>query len=232
MAAAGLAGGATAQPAAAATTSLPPPPSSCTQGPTYPTSSAGYGVPIANLIVNGSLTQGLTKITNIDATVCGLLDFPSFTADIPASQIHYSVANLTIDGFVTAGTADIAADGPSLAVTSRTPAPNGGLVFTLTAHTADVLNLSLGVSCDVDLSAVLNTNPAEGGTALVGPLTGAQGAAYATGSDVTVSALTPNTPGDLLESTTCSLLNAVLRPQTTTATFRAPLDFYSSLTGF
>jgi hypothetical protein len=221
------------------TTSLPPAPY-CPEAATYPTSSAGYGIPIANRIVNGVLTQGQTKITNINATVCGLLQFPSLSADIPASSITYvnsgsGQAKVTVAGLGT-GTAVIQASGPSTAVTSDRPAPNGGLIFTLTAETSSVLTVSLaGIgpgSCRVDLAATFNTNPAAGGSALVGPLTGAQGTAYAGPSNVRVSNLTPASPGNPVDQLVCTALNTALDPSRTPATFKAPLDFYSTLTSF
>jgi hypothetical protein len=239
--------------AAAATSSSLPPPPACPQAAQSPTSAARYGLPIANYIENGTLTQGTTKITNINATVCGLLQFPSLSAEIPASNIRYGTVNgpakLTLDG-VQDGTVDIMATGPSTAVTSRVPAPNGGLVFTLTAETNSILNIGattitlpvLGkvrintpVQCTVTLSLTLNTDPTAGGKALVGPLArGAEGTAFATGVDdreLTTGNLEPY-QHTATDDEVCSTLNSSLHPHPTKASFTAPLIFYSTLTHF
>ena len=49
---------------------------------------------------------------------------------------------------------------------------------------------------------------------------------------MTVSNLSPHDPGNPVDATGCSVLNQVLKPHTTDATFQAPLIFYSTLTHF
>ncbi|MDA8284924.1 MAG: hypothetical protein M0Z42_16895 [Actinomycetota bacterium] len=238
LVAAGLAA-APAPPASAA--GLPPPPA-CPGSEQYPTADAGYGIPIANRIVNGTLTQGSTEISNINATVCGILQFPSLGADIPAADITYqNPATLTAAGIVSSGQVYISASGPSIATTSSTPAPNGGLIFTLTASTESTidigaikvgpLGLPASVQCNVSLSAVFTTDPSKGGVALVGPLTGAQGTMYAPDGQVAIGSLTPANPGDPADATFCPILSDALGTNShTNASFKAPLDFYSTLT--
>lgn len=322
-----------------AATSLPPPPA-CLQSEQNPTSSSSYEIPIANYIVDGTLTQtsstGTTEITDINATTCGLLQFPSLRAAIPEADITYQQATLESDG-IPVGTVTITASSPSAATTSYAPAPNGGLVFTLAAGTESVLNIgntglaaildaalaALGLSgltsllhqlgipsgllgltsspaksaaaapassppagdspdvtvpkvtlpsltlptvtvpkvtvpkvtvptitvpsvtipsgslpaviqCGIGLTATFTTDPSGGGKALVGSLaTGAQGIAYASGlSAIHMTALTATDPNNTSDETFCPLLNSLLRPSTTPATFSAPLDFYSTLTSF
>ena len=301
---------------AASATSLPAPPSCPGLSEQYPTASAGYGIPIANRIVNGVLTEGTSVVTNINANICGILTFPALTADIPASQIQYiNPANLTVNGVLDVGTVDITADGPSTAVTASAPAANGGLVFTLTAHAHNVVNIgnlstlalpslpgvsvppislpgvsapavtvpsatvpalgasvpgvslpgisipsvsipsvsipsvsiptvsiptvtlpalpSVAVSCDTQFDGTFFTDSSNGGSPLVGPLTGAQGTAYAPDGSASLSALTPDNPSNLADSTLCPILSQLLGTQSsTTVSFKAPLDFYSTLTSF
>lgn len=88
---------------------------------------------------------------------------------------------------------------------------------------AGPLGPAAGVECDISLSATLSL------------ATGAEGTAYATGKEsqeVTVSNLSPHDPGNPVDATGCSVLNQVLKPHTTDATFQAPLIFYSTLTHF
>jgi hypothetical protein len=208
----------------------------------YPTADGSYGIPIENQIVNGTLTQGATsEITGINASVCGLLQFPSLSATIPAANISYDQTGetATVKGIAAVGTVTTQASGPSMAVTSDVPAANGGLVFTLTASTANVITINLGlgiglVSCNVPLTATLNTDPTKGGAALVGPLaTGAQGTAYAPDGSVQVGALTAANPSDPVDVAGCPLVGtAIGAPTNSQASFKAPLEFYSTLTHF
>lgn len=229
-------------PAGAATTLPPPPP--CPGSAQYPTADPSYGIPIANRIVDGTLTQGATQITGINATVCGLLQFPSLSAAIPASAITYqNPATLTAAGILDSGEVYTSANGPSTATTSDTPAPNGGLIFTLTASTISTLDvgaikvgllkLPAAIQCTVTLQAVFSTDPSKGGAALVGPLTGAQGTMYAPDGAVSVGALQPADPSSVTDATFCPVLSDVLGTHSdTNASFKAPLDFYSTLTSF
>lgn len=230
---------------------LPPYPTNC-PAVAYPTSSTGYGIPIRNQIINGVLTQGTSKITQINASICGLLQFPSLSAAIPASDITFGVADATVAGLVSVGTVDISAvNGPngysSAAVTSQTPAPDGGLVFTLTADTANVINISLNlpvvggllggltlVSCNTNLTATFDTAESANSKPLTGPLAdGAAGVAYAPDGKVTISGLTPHDPSSVADQVGCPIVGTALGvPTSTTASFQAPITFYSTLTSF
>jgi hypothetical protein len=136
-----------------------------------------YEVPFVGTIEDGQIslpstgpTQPAVLIPHIFASVCGVVQLPSFTGLIKSSNIYLAATNVYVGGLealpVQVGFGDLTAQ------VALQPAANGGLNISLAAPTTPSLQ-SLGMTCALPLPPVTFTTGTSGPGRLSGrPVTG------------------------------------------------------------
>ena len=202
-----------------------------------PRAGAFYGIPVAAKVTNGAFKVGAAvQSADVSGTICGYFVLPSMALDsspVPTPSCPgCSISFASSEGNIYNAAAlplTVTPTGPVTGKPLQKLAPNGGLILELnTPVTANVGVPELGVNCGVPITVQLSTDPARGGQAITGPITGASSQVAA--SNLVVPAIQP--------SVTCPSSLAVPFGQVAglpagggQATFSGALNLYLSLLG-